>query len=146
MNDILFEDLYTYTNKYYKDVAARSARPITKTLADIAKNSPEEYNKQTDDITMINEVTIDGRLFRAYENEFKMSVKQMKKAIDYIKKDDKKCMAEVLGVIFQEVSKTKEENWLESNINERIELFRKNMTADVASPYFLLLIKKAINK
>ena len=106
----------------------------------------EEYNKQTDDITMINEVTIDGRLFRAYENEFKMSVKQMKKAIDYIKKDDKKCMAEVLGVIFQEVSKTKEENWLESNINERIELFRKNMTADVASPYFLLLIKKAINK
>ena len=47
MNDILFEDLYTYTNKYYKDVAARSARPITKTLGDIAKNSPEEYNKQT---------------------------------------------------------------------------------------------------
>jgi hypothetical protein len=47
MNDILFEDLYTYTNKYYKDQARRSARPITKTLADIAKNSPEEYNKQS---------------------------------------------------------------------------------------------------
>ena len=47
MNDIFFEDLYTYTNKYYKDPAARSARPITKTLADIAKNSPREYNKQT---------------------------------------------------------------------------------------------------
>tara|TARA_R110000751_G_scaffold259847_1_gene359195 strand:+ start:158 stop:520 length:363 start_codon:yes stop_codon:yes gene_type:complete len=47
MNDIFFEDLYTYTNKYYKDPAARSARPITKTLADIAKTSPEEYNKQT---------------------------------------------------------------------------------------------------
>ena len=45
MNDILFEDLYTYTNKYHKDVAARSARPITKTLADIAKTSPNEYNK-----------------------------------------------------------------------------------------------------
>ena len=47
MKDILFEDLYTYTNKYYKDQARRSARPITKTLADIAKNSPEEYNKQS---------------------------------------------------------------------------------------------------
>lgn len=46
MNDILFEDLYAYSNKYYKDVAARSARPVTKTLADIAKTSPEEYNKQ----------------------------------------------------------------------------------------------------
>jgi len=50
MSDTLFEDLYTYTNKYYKDVAARSARPITKTLADIAKNSPEEYNKQTSNL------------------------------------------------------------------------------------------------
>ena len=50
MSDILFEDLYTYTNKYYKDVAARSARPITKTLADIAKNSPEEYNKQVSNL------------------------------------------------------------------------------------------------
>lgn len=44
MKDILFEDLYTYTNKYYKDVAARSSRPVTKTLADIAKTSPEEFN------------------------------------------------------------------------------------------------------
>ena len=52
MSDILFEDLYTYTNKYYKDVAARSARPITKTLADIAKNSPEEYNKQVSNLIL----------------------------------------------------------------------------------------------
>lgn len=50
MSDILFEDLYTYTNKYYKDVAARSARPITKTLADIAKNSPDKYNTQTSNL------------------------------------------------------------------------------------------------
>ena len=44
MSDILFEDLYTYTNKYHKDAAARSARPITRTLADIAKTSPNKYN------------------------------------------------------------------------------------------------------
>ena len=50
MNDILFEDLYTYTNKFYKDQARRSARPITKTLADIAKNSPQEYNKQVSNL------------------------------------------------------------------------------------------------
>tara|TARA_E500000318_G_scaffold106372_1_gene114296 strand:+ start:10405 stop:10788 length:384 start_codon:yes stop_codon:yes gene_type:complete len=50
MNDILFEDLYKYTNKYYKDVAARSARPITKTLADIARTHPDQYNNQTSNI------------------------------------------------------------------------------------------------
>lgn len=106
-----------------------------------------EYNKPIDNnIEMINEILIDGRLFRSYENEFKISVKQMKKAIDYIKKDQNRCMAEILAIIFHEVSKTREENWLESNINERIELFRKKMTADIASPYFLFLIKKAIVK
>ena len=45
MKGILFEDLYMYTNKYWKDVKARHVRPTTKTLADIAKASPETYNK-----------------------------------------------------------------------------------------------------
>ena len=45
MKGILFEDLYMYTNKYWKDVKSRHVRPTTKTLADIAKASPETYNK-----------------------------------------------------------------------------------------------------
>lgn len=48
MRKVIFEDLYTYANKYYKDVARRSSKPITKTLADIAKGSPEVYNKPGD--------------------------------------------------------------------------------------------------
>ena len=45
MKGILFEDLYKYTNKYWKDVKSRHVRPTTKTLADIAKASPETFNK-----------------------------------------------------------------------------------------------------
>jgi len=45
MKGILFEDLYMYTNKYWKDVKSRHVRPTTKTLADIANASPETYNK-----------------------------------------------------------------------------------------------------
>ena len=45
MKGILFEDLYKYTNKYWKDVKSRHVRPTTKTLADIAKASPETYNQ-----------------------------------------------------------------------------------------------------
>lgn len=45
MKGILFEDLYMYTNKYWKDVKSRHVRPTTKTLADIAKASPETFNK-----------------------------------------------------------------------------------------------------
>jgi hypothetical protein len=48
MKDILFEDLYAYANKWHKDAASRSARPITKTLNDIAKNHPDEVNKPSD--------------------------------------------------------------------------------------------------
>ena len=50
MKGILFEDLYMYTNKYWKDVKSRHVRPTTKTLADIAKASPETYNKVKADL------------------------------------------------------------------------------------------------
>jgi hypothetical protein len=50
MKGILFEDLYMYTNKYWKDVKSRHVRPTTKTLADIAKSSPETYNKVKADL------------------------------------------------------------------------------------------------
>ena len=50
MKGILFEDLYMYTNKYWKDVKARHVRPTTKTLADIAQASPETYNKVKADL------------------------------------------------------------------------------------------------
>jgi len=45
MKGILFEDLYKYTNKYWKDVKSRHVRPTTKTLDDIAKASPETFNQ-----------------------------------------------------------------------------------------------------
>ena len=50
MKGILFEDLYKYTNKYWKDVKSRHVRPTTKTLADIAKASPETYNQVKSDL------------------------------------------------------------------------------------------------
>tara|TARA_Y100001963_G_C6652684_1_gene386511 strand:+ start:531 stop:899 length:369 start_codon:yes stop_codon:yes gene_type:complete len=50
MKGILFEDLYKYTNKYWKDVKSRHVRPTTKTLADIVKASPETYNKVKADL------------------------------------------------------------------------------------------------
>ena len=50
MKGILFEDLYMYTNKYWKDVKSRHVRPTTKTLADIAQASPETYNKVKADL------------------------------------------------------------------------------------------------
>ena len=53
MKGILFEDLYMYTNKYWKDVKSRHVRPTTKTLADIAQASPETYNKVKADLVPV---------------------------------------------------------------------------------------------
>lgn len=39
--DILFEDLYTYTNKYYKDLANKQSKAIY-TLSDIEKKEKEQ--------------------------------------------------------------------------------------------------------
>lgn len=101
-----------------------------------------EYNSKFVDSEMVNEITIDGRTFKSYDTEFKLSVKQMKTAIEFIKVNDIRCMAEILSIIFHETNKTREENWLKSNIIERTDLFRNKMTADIANPYFMFLIKK----
>lgn len=45
MNDILFEDLYVYANKYHKDLASRNAKPEIKTLADVAKRAEDQQSK-----------------------------------------------------------------------------------------------------
>lgn len=68
MKGILFEDLYMYTNKYWKDVKSRHVRPTTKTLADIAKASPETYNKVKSDLVPFPGDHVIEQLGRAFQN------------------------------------------------------------------------------
>ena len=68
MKGILFEDLYKYTNKYWKDVKSRHVRPTTKTLADIAKASPRTYNKVKADFMPFPGDHIIEQLGNAYKN------------------------------------------------------------------------------
>ena len=49
MNDILFEDLYVYANKYHKDLATRNAQPQVKTLCDVAKKYSDIQTKSQGD-------------------------------------------------------------------------------------------------
>ena len=104
------------------------------------KNLITEYNSVTSEMTMVNQITIDGRVFKSYDTEFKISLKQMKTAIEFIKEDSVRCLAEIMAIFFHEVNLSREENW--KRLDERAELFRDRMTADIASPYFIEIIKK----
>lgn len=68
MKGILFEDLYMYTNKYWKDVKSRHVRPTTKTLSDIAKASPETYNKVKADLVPFPGDHVVEQLGTAFKN------------------------------------------------------------------------------
>jgi len=68
MNGILFEDLYKYTNKYWKDVKSRHVRPTTKTLSDVAAASPETYNKVKADFMPFPGDHLVEQLGGAYKN------------------------------------------------------------------------------
>jgi len=68
MKGILFEDLYMYTNKYWKDVKSRHVRPTTKTLADIAKVSPETYNQVKTNLKPFPGDHVVEQLGRAFKN------------------------------------------------------------------------------
>lgn len=99
------------------------------------------YNKSDKPMApMVNTFQIDGVTYKSYDKEFKISLKQMMTAIDYVKKDNVRCLAEIVAVFFHDINLSREENW--NNIDDRAELFRERLTADIANPYFIELIKK----
>jgi hypothetical protein len=101
------------------------------------------YNDLEEENTMINEIEIDGVKYKSYDKEFSISLKQMRTSISCIKNDSVRCLAEIMSIFFHEVNLSRDDNW--NRLNDRAELFRNKMTADIANPYFLEIIKKLYN-
>jgi hypothetical protein len=102
------------------------------------------YNDLKEENTMINEIEIDGVKYKSYDKEFSISLKQMRTSIDCIKNDNVRCLAEIMAIFFHEVGVSRDDNW--NRLDDRSDLFREKMTADVANPYFLEIIKKLYNE
>ena len=84
----------------------------------------------------VKEVTVNGRVYQAYEgDEFKMNVKQMKMIEKYIKLNPKTYISDLMAIIFKDVQLTNNEHYVDAHIKHKSNLFKDAITVDVALPY-----------
>ena len=99
-------------------------------------------NLESTDI--IKDFEIDGDLYVAYEDKFKLTVKEMTLVEHYIKKNENRYLGEIMAIIYKRPGFDKTINFDKAHIHHKAELFRKSLTADKAVPFISFLSKKLI--
>jgi hypothetical protein len=99
------------------------------------KSKVREFNDvEAKEYPFQNEFEIDGFIYKAYDEEFKLSVRDLKHIESKVKKSPSKYMAFMLAVIFKRTDLTKAEHYDNAHLKHKEELFSK-LPAAVAVPY-----------
>jgi len=98
---------------------------------------PKEY-------PFLAEVEIEGFVYRAYEDEFKLPIRDLKHIENKVKKSPSKYMAYMLAVIFKREDLTKVEHYDNAHLKLKEKLFSK-LPAAVAVPYVTHIGKELAN-
>lgn len=91
------------------------------------------------------EVTIKNRIYRAYDETFSLSVKQMKFIEKYIKHSSKTCISDIMAIIFKDIELSDTEHYTDAHIRHKSNLFKDNITADIALPYLTYFNKELLS-
>lgn len=95
----------------------------------------KEYNMNHEKVGSIRkEIEVEGITYRAYEDEFKISVKEMRLIESLIKKNSTRYLADVLAVVYKRPDVDKNIVYDNAHIAHKSNLFRNNIKADVAVP------------
>jgi hypothetical protein len=102
----------------------------------------EEFTKAVDDFNEPHNnkldfqptIEIDGYTYRAFTDEFKVTIKDMKHIESAVKKDKAAWMAYSLAVIFKREDLTKTEHYDQAHLKQKAKLF-KDLKAAIAIPY-----------
>ena len=95
-------------------------------------------------IEISKEIELNGEIYTAYDDEFKMTVKDMRFIEDYIVKNDDRYLGELMAVIYKRKDLDKSLHYDKSHIHFKAELFRKEVTADKTIPFIQFLSKKLV--
>jgi hypothetical protein len=99
------------------------------------KKYVQEFNQKTD-AEIIKEVEIDGYTYKAYEEEFKLSVKDMKVIEKIINSKHKGYLSELIAVLFKRTDLSKIEHYDKAHIKHKSKIFREEKAA-LAVPYLV---------
>lgn len=93
-------------------------------------------NDLTDVSTIsVKEIEVNGRTYVAYQDEFKIRVKEMKLIESFIKKNKDLYLAEIIAVIFKDSELTETEHYTDAHIRHKAKLFRQHVNAEIVVPY-----------
>lgn len=90
------------------------------------------------------EFEINGFTYRAFDDEFKLKVKEMSLIESYVKKDSNKFIGELLAILFKRTDLSKIEHFESAHIKHKAELFREHLMIDIALPYIKILSEKLV--
>lgn len=106
----------------------------------------KEFNLfETNSTDFVKEIVLDGITYTAFDDKFKLTVKEMALIEDYVKKDTNRYLGEMLSVIYKRTDLDKSMTYDKAHLKFKAEMIRKQTTADVAIPIIGFLSKKLIN-
>lgn len=94
----------------------------------------EFYDIETNFTDVPQFIEVDGITYRAYEEKFKMTVKEMSMIEAAVRKNRDRYIAEVMAIIYKNPELDKALTYDKSHIHFKAELFRKTLTADKCVP------------
>ena len=93
----------------------------------------------------VKEITIGDRIFQSYSGtKYVLSIRDLSKIEQYIKKDRQNYIVEMLAIIYKEVGVPKDKWYDKDHLEDKISLFKDNLTADIAVPYIELIMNDVI--
>jgi hypothetical protein len=90
------------------------------------------------------EIIIEGRTYKAFDDKFFLTVKDMKIIERFIKKNDKSFVGDIMAIVFKDVNLTKNEHYVDAHVKHKAKLFRNNVSFDIAIPYISYFSKEVI--
>ena len=91
------------------------------------------------------EVIVDGYRYVAYEDTYKLGIKDMAKIESIITRDEKNKISKIMAVIFKREDLTNTEHYDKAHLEYKAKIF-SNLTADIMIPYMLIIQDKMVKK
>ena len=107
------------------------------------KASITQFNgKDPDGYDVEKEIEVLGKKYKAFEDEFKISVRKWEKLQYFVNKKGSKFLGEILAICFEDESLTTAEHKADAHIKNKAAIFRKNVNAGIVIPYLGFVVQR----
>lgn len=103
-----------------------------------------QLNIEMEQKEIVKEIVINDVVYSAYDEIFKLSVKDMALIENYIKERPENYIGEAMSVIYKNRNFDRTIHYDKAHIKNKAEIFRKNVTADKVIPIINIISKKLI--